>query len=118
MDQRKMVGFKNPPLETRFKKGQSGNPKGRPAKVKNASILLAIELDKLVVVRENGKEAKITKREALVTSLVNDAITGKSHSRALLLKILDVSTPVDTFVTTDDDNAVFDAFVSELVNKA
>jgi hypothetical protein len=114
----KKVGFKKPPLKDRFKKGQSGNPKGRPPKVKNTSILLKIELDKIIVVRENGKEIKLTKREALITSLVNDAITGKNQARPLLLKILDVSPPVDPFVATDEDDAAFDAFLNQQSKKA
>ena len=35
------VGYKKPPLHTRFKKGQSGNPSGRPKGSKNFSTLLA-----------------------------------------------------------------------------
>ncbi|TPK07388.1 DUF5681 domain-containing protein [Mesorhizobium sp. B2-5-7] len=109
----KKVGFKNPPVKYRFKKGQSGNARGRPPKVKNASTLLAMELDKLIVVRENGRETKITKREALVISLVNDAIAGKNQARALLVKIIDVSTPVDPFVRTAEDDAAFRAFIGQ-----
>ncbi|PWJ92722.1 hypothetical protein C8D77_102497 [Mesorhizobium loti] len=117
MDEKKPVGYKNPPRETRFKKGRSGNPKGRPPRIKSASVLLANELDKIIVVRESGQEIKLTKREALITSLVNDAITGKNQARQLLLKILDVSTPAEAFVTTDEDHAAFDAYVSDLTKK-
>jgi hypothetical protein len=117
MDKAHKTGFKNPPLKTRFKKGRSGNPKGRPLKIKNTSILLSIELDKLIVVRENGKETKITKREALMTSLVNDAITGKNQARPLLLKVLNVSQPVDPFVATDEDKAALDAFIIQATQR-
>lgn len=117
MEEKKKVGFKSPPLETRFQKGQSGNPKGRPVKHKNASTLLADELQKKIVVRENGREKEITKLEALVTSLVNDAIHGKNNGRALLLKLLDVSTPVEPFVPNPADNEAFSALVNRLGNK-
>jgi hypothetical protein len=117
MDKAHKTGFKNPSLKTRFKKGRSGNPKGRPLKIKNTSILLSIELDKLIVVRENGKETKITKREALMTSLVNDAITGKNQARPLLLKVLNVSQPVDPFVATDEDKAALDAFIIQATQR-
>jgi hypothetical protein len=109
MDKAPKSGFKNPPLKTRFKKGQSGNPNGRPLKIKNTSMLLSIELDKLIVVRENGRETKITKREALMTGLVNDAI--------LLVKVLNVSQPVDPFVATDEDKAALDAFIIQATQR-
>lgn len=64
------VGYGKPPIHTRFKKGQSGNLKGRKPKVKNVSTLLSMELDRLIVVRDGEVEKQISKREALVTSLV------------------------------------------------
>ena len=37
------VGYKKPPLHSRFKKGQSGNPRGRPRGAKNfSSVLLSL----------------------------------------------------------------------------
>ena len=39
------VGYGKPPLETRFKKGQSGNPGGRPRRARNLMTQLYRALD-------------------------------------------------------------------------
>ena len=42
------ANYRKPPVHTRFKKGQSGNPRGRPAK--NLAALLAAALNEKVTV--------------------------------------------------------------------
>lgn len=112
------IGYGKPPKQHQFKKGQSGNPRGRKPRIKNASTLVQIELDKLVVVRDGDKERKITKREAFITSLVNDAITGKKPSaRSDLFKFLNVSPPPEPFVASDDDDDVLNEFIERLQNQ-
>ena len=63
------VGPGRPPLDARFKKGQSGNPGGRSAK--SLPALLADALNETVVVMIDGRRRKITKREAIVTQMVD-----------------------------------------------
>jgi hypothetical protein len=70
------VGYGNPPGATRFKKGQSGNPKGRPKDALNVLSLVAKAQKKKVVVNEKGRRKKITKLEAGLTQLVNKAASG------------------------------------------
>jgi hypothetical protein len=59
------VGSGKPPLHTRFRKGQSGNPGGRSAK--SLPALLAAALDEKVYVTTNGRRRKLTKREAIIS---------------------------------------------------
>ena len=82
------VGYGKPPPETRFKKGQSGNPKGRPAGAKNLSILLAEALNERVIVADDGGHRKITKREAIVKQLVNRSATADLRAVKILLDML------------------------------
>ncbi|MGO9451557.1 MAG: DUF5681 domain-containing protein [Candidatus Binataceae bacterium] len=79
------VGYGKPPRLTQFKKGQSGNPKGRPRGSKNATTLLKEALSEQVVITENGRRRTITKKEAIVTQIVNKAASGDHRAIQLLL---------------------------------
>lgn len=71
-----VVGYKKPPVSTRFKSGESGNAKGRPRGAKNFDTVIAKELSARVEITENGKRRSITKREAIGKQLVNKAASG------------------------------------------
>jgi hypothetical protein len=75
------VGFGKPPRQTRFRHGQSGNPKG----AKNLATLMEKVLKEPVVISENGRRRRITKREAMLKQLVNRAAGGDPRAIQLLL---------------------------------
>jgi hypothetical protein len=76
------ANYRKPPLRTRFKKGQSGNPRGRP--VKN----LAAALNEKVTVTENGKRRQVTKREAVIAQLVNKSASAELRATKMLIDML------------------------------
>jgi hypothetical protein len=82
------VGYGKPTRQTQFKKGQSGNPKGRPGGIKNLSTVLSEALNEPVIVAENGRHRKITKRQAAFKQLVNEAAKGNWRALKLLVDIL------------------------------
>ena len=82
------VGYGKPPRHTRFKKGQSGNPRGRPCGSKNLKTLLSEALSEPVIITENGRRRKITKREAIVTQLVDRSATADWRAVKILLDIV------------------------------
>src|SRR5207237_10168804 len=79
------VGYGKPPLHTRFQKGESGNPKGRPRGKKNMATLLSTALNASIVVVANGRRKKITKREAIVTQLVNKSAAADLKATQIVL---------------------------------
>ena len=76
------------PAHTRFTKGQSGNPRGRPPGAKNLKTLLSEALNEPVIVTENGGQRKISKREAIVTQLVNRSAQADLKAIQILLAML------------------------------
>lgn len=70
------VGYRRPPVATRFKPGQSGNPGGRRKRSRTLSALLAAAFAETVAARENGRARRMTKLEAIVKQLVNKAAGG------------------------------------------
>jgi hypothetical protein len=74
------VGYGKPPLHTRFRKGQSGNPKGRSKGTRNFATIFMTAMSQSVTINENGKRKKISKIAAAVTQLANDAARGDKKS--------------------------------------
>ena len=71
------VGHCKPPVGSRFKKGQSGNPGGR--KKTTTAPLLVRKFDEQVVVATGGQRQKTTRREVIMVQLV-DQPTGAGLS--------------------------------------
>jgi Family of unknown function (DUF5681) len=80
------ANYRKPPLHTRFKKGQSGNPRGRPKK--NLPALLVAALNEPAYVTTNGQRRKITKREAVITQLVNESAGANLRATKMLIDMM------------------------------
>ena len=109
------VGYRRPPASGQFKKGRSGNPKGRPKGSGNFLTLLDEELSQKIVVTENGKKKSLTRLQAMVKRLVAGALQGDQKQLLALVEILrrtgnfesgDVSD-----LLPDDYEAILDAYV-------
>jgi hypothetical protein len=81
------VGYGKPPLSTRFRKGVSGNPRGRPKGSRNIVAVFTKTLREKVVVNENGQRKTVTKLEAAVKQFVNKAASGDFRSLQLLVNL-------------------------------
>jgi hypothetical protein len=84
----KPVGYKNPPEHTRFKKGQSGNPRGRAKGQCNLKTDLDAEMREVIQVNEGGAPRRMTKQRAFVKGLMARAIGGDGRAATLLLNLI------------------------------
>ena len=92
------VGFKKPPEATRFKKGQSGNPRGRPAGSKNKSsltfgeerlkALLLEEAYRVIPIQEHGKSLAMPMVQAIIRSVAVSAAKGQHRAQRLFLETI------------------------------
>jgi hypothetical protein len=82
------VGYKKPPLHTRFQKGKSGNPRGRPKRQPlTGQDIIKREMNRLIPVIENGVKTKITTHEALIRKLSSLAIKGEIRACQMLIML-------------------------------
>lgn len=83
------VGRGRPPVASRFRPGQSGNPKGRP-RGKRTKHPYEVVLGQMVTVRENGEKFRMRADEAFLLHIANNGLTGGGvMARAVLRTIRD-----------------------------
>lgn len=82
------IGYRRPPASGQFRKGQSGNPKGRPKGSNNLLTIIERELAQSIVVSENGRKKTITRMEAIGKRLISDALQGDRKAQLTLFEIL------------------------------
>ena len=79
MSEHPKVGYKRPPRDKCWKKGQSGNPSGRPRGHRNLAAVLTEILNETTTFAVNGRKRPMTKLEALTRQLVDKAAAGDSR---------------------------------------
>jgi len=79
------VGFGKPPMRSRFRKGCSGNAKGRPKGTKNLRTDLTEVLQERITVTEGDRKVRMSKQRAIIKTLVAKTLKGDARSATTLL---------------------------------
>lgn len=115
------VGYGRPPAANQFKKGRSGNPKGRPNGKRNASTIILRALGAKVVINENGRRREVTKLEAALTQVANKAAQGDMRAvnvATALVRFAEERIEQDAVKTTsnlqDADHSVLQGLMQRL----
>lgn len=81
------VGYRKPPKHSQFKRGQSGNPKGRPRfRFEDDEAPLRRYLLEPITVTVKGKKVKMSAIDAIVKSMIHKAAQGCIQSQKLLIQ--------------------------------
>ncbi|QYU70755.1 hypothetical protein J4558_11845 [Leptolyngbya sp. 15MV] len=99
------VGYGKPPRHTRFKPGQSGNPRGRPRGAKSLNTLVRGTLTQKVAVRTAAGESRMTRIEAVLHKTVEQAMKGNPRALAELIKLYASAVPEEKGPTDPDQRA-------------
>jgi len=83
------VGYGRPPVHSRFKSGQSGNPSGRRRGAKNMNSIVREALTKKVTIREGDKIYKVTQFEAIMRNLAINAMKGDLKAIKTILVLME-----------------------------
>jgi hypothetical protein len=83
------IGYKRPPKDHQFRKGRSGNPRGRPKGSKGFATLVRENLAKPVQVRLDGKTRTVSFGEAILMRTLRDAVSGGKRAAEQGLKLME-----------------------------
>jgi Family of unknown function (DUF5681) len=106
------AGYRRPPKQTRWKKGQSGNPNRRyPARSKSTVEMIDRLFLKPVTITENGEEKKVSTLEAIFMQLWHKEIAGDRRASDVRLKY-------ETFARANSEIKVEMIFIDNAYTRA
>ncbi len=90
------IGYKKPPKSGQFKKGKSGNPKGRPKQDRKERTFWEVfrsALNRPVAVKIEGRDYSATIQEALIMTLTSSALNGNHQALKIAVQLMDKMSP-------------------------
>jgi uncharacterized protein DUF5681 len=110
------IGFKKPPKAHSWKKGESGNPKGRKKGSRNKKTII-IRLMEGRLGRKIPDPKKLTAQEALLWKAIQKGLAGDARAMAFAFKRYDDATAsgwAGPGITTEEDRQVYDALRTKI----
>ena len=106
------VGYGRPPVHSRFKKGNSGNPRGRQNGHRNFATQFIDAVNETVPVTREGRDVRVTKLQATILAMVDKGAQGDPRAMVEVLdRVADLETRAEEAaraqapVFTDADRA-------------
>jgi hypothetical protein len=111
------VGYAKPPTDSQFKKGVSGNPRGRPQGSRNLATRVKQIFGRKITVQENGRTRRITLADALLTKIASKALGGDTSAQRLAVALLQLepadAAPLAAAFDSESDRATLRQFLEE-----
>ena len=111
------VGYGRTPVHSRVKPGQVLNPRGRPKGQRDVKTVLSKALNERTKIREGNRTRTVTKLDAMILKMINDAHTNpkvQANLIALMKAVGMIETPEETTdqapLTVDDQSLIDDFF--------
>jgi hypothetical protein len=109
------IGYKKPPKKHQFKRGQSGNPKGRPKnKPDTFDEDVRDVLQTKILATKKGKKKYITKRRAVIEMIVNGAINQNPVFMRMILPLLKIGDKLPQLEVLPEDQKAFENLMRNL----
>tara|TARA_R110000868_G_scaffold132431_1_gene343507 strand:- start:4613 stop:5065 length:453 start_codon:yes stop_codon:yes gene_type:complete len=113
------VGYGKPPKETRFKKGKSGNPKGRPSGTRNFKTDLLDTLKTPVQLKEKGRVKTVSTQQAALLRLREKALGGDARALDRLIELARIHNDEDMAEAAAEalapsDRAILEGFAERM----
>lgn len=112
------VGYGRPPIQGRFKPGQSGNPKGIRKRRRNVRTVIEEALDQKIKIRERDRSRSVSKLDAIVLMVMNKALQGDAKALSSFIGLLrsvgltsEMPEPSNTLPLTAQDEGIIADFL-------
>jgi hypothetical protein len=114
------VGYRKPPKATQFRRGQSGNPKGRPKGAQNFTTVVRRTARLGVSLLENGRRRRVSTQEAVLLRLREKALAGDARALDTYLELMARHNDDDPLATSAtvlaaEDQAILDNYLARSV---